>query len=100
MINICISDKKLIKLFFDEINHIEAYGNYLKIYTNKMIMISHTLSEFLTKLPDNFIRIHKSFIINFDKLKYIDGNQIVLQNDTKLTIGKSYRKDVMNAIDK
>ena len=93
------SDKKLIKLFFDEINHIEAYGNYLKIYTNKMILVSQTLTEFLSKLPANFIRIHKSFIINFDKLKHIDGNQIVLQNETKLTIGKSYRKAVLAKID-
>lgn len=94
------SDKKRIKLFFNDINHIEAYGNYLKIYTDKMILISHTLSEFLTKIPVNFIRIHKSFIINFDKLKHIDGNQIVLQNDTKLTISKSYRKDILDKIDK
>jgi DNA-binding LytR/AlgR family response regulator len=93
------SDKKLIKLFLNEINHVEAYGNYLKIYTDKMILISHTLSDFLTKLPLNFIRIHKSFIINFDKLKHIDGNQIVLQNNTKLTIGKSFKKNILEKID-
>jgi DNA-binding LytR/AlgR family response regulator len=93
------SDKKLIKLFLNEINHIEAYGNYLKIYTDKMILISQTLTEFLTKLPQNFIRIHKSHIINFDKLKHIDGNQIVLLNDIKLTVGKSFRKSILKKID-
>jgi len=93
------SDKKLIKLNFDEINHIEAYGNYIKIYTDKMILVSGTLSHFLDKLPNRFLRIHKSFIINFDKLKLIDGNRIVLQNDSKLPIGKSFRKDVLDRID-
>lgn len=92
------SDKKIIKLNFEAINHIEAYGNYIKIYTDKMILTPQTLSDFLTKLPDSFLRIHKSFIINFNALKLIDGNQITLQNETKLPIGKSYRKEVLDRI--
>jgi len=92
------SDKKIIKLNFDEIIYIEAYGNYIKIFTDKMILTPQTLSDFLEKLPDSFLRIHKSFIINFNKLKLIDGNQIVLQNNIKLPIGKSYRKDVLGNI--
>lgn len=93
------SDKKLIKLNLSEINYIEAYGNYIKIYTDKMILVSQTLTSFLEKLSKKFIRIHKSFVVNFDKLKLIDGNQIVLLNDTKLPIGKSYRKSVLDKID-
>lgn len=93
------SDKKLIKLNLSEINYIEAYGNYIKIYTDKMILVSQTLTCFLEKLPRNFIRIHKSFVVNFDKLKLIDGNQIVLLSEAKLPIGKSYRKSVLDKID-
>jgi len=93
------SDKKLIKLNFNEINHIEAYGNYVKIFIDKMILIPQTLSGFLEKLPHNFLRIHKSYVINFNKLKLIDGNQIILNNETKLPIGKSYRKLILKKID-
>lgn len=92
------SDKKIIKLELNDINHIEAYGNYIKIFTNIMVLTPQTLTEFVEKLPPNFLRIHKSFVINFDQLKLIDGNQIILQNDTKLPIGKSYRKAVLNRI--
>ena len=92
-------DKKLIKLTIDKINHIEAFGNYVKIFMDKMVLVPQTLAGFLEKLPNNFLRIHKSYVINFDKLKFIDGNRIVLQNDTKLPIGKSYRKLVMNKIE-
>ncbi len=92
------SDKKIIKLFFDDINYIEAYGNYIKIYTDSMLLTQQTLSDFLAKLPDFFTRIHKSFVINFNKLKIIDGNQIILQNDAKLPIGKSYRKSILDKI--
>jgi len=92
------SDKKFIKLFFSEINYIEAHGNYIKIYTEKMLLIPDTLSSFLDKLPVSFIRIHKSFIINFDKLKLIEGNQVMLINKAKLPIGKSYKKDLTDKI--
>lgn len=92
------SDKKIIKINFEEITYIEAYGNYIKIHTDKMILTPQTLTDFLAKLPSSFLRIHKSFVISFDQLKMIDGNQIILQNDIKLPIGKSYRKDVLDRI--
>ncbi|MFD0796877.1 LytR/AlgR family response regulator transcription factor [Maribacter chungangensis] len=92
------SDKKIIKLNLKAITHIEAYGNYIKIFTDAMVLTPQTLTEFLEKLPSNFLRIHKSFAINFDQLKLIDGNQVVLQNETKLPIGKSYRKIILDRI--
>jgi DNA-binding LytR/AlgR family response regulator len=92
------SEKKIIKIDFNEIQYIEAYGNYIKVFTDRMILTSHTLSDFLEKLPSNFLRIHKSFVINFNNLKLIVGNQIVLQKDVKLPIGKSYRKAVLDKI--
>ncbi len=92
------SDKKLIKLDFDAISHIEAYGNYIKVYTDHMVLTPQTLSDFLEKLPDHFLRIHKSFVINFNYLKLLDGNQVLLQNDIKLPIGKSYRKAVLDRL--
>jgi len=92
------SDKKIIKLDFDDITHIEAYGNYIKIYSQNMVLTPKTLFDFLEKLPSNFLRIHKSFAINFNHLKLLDGNQVLLQNGTKLPIGKSYRKDVLDRI--
>ena len=89
------SDKKIIKVMPNSINHIEAYGNYIKVFTDTMILTPQTLTLFLEKLPDNFLRIHKSFVINFNAIKLIEGNQIVLQNGTKLPIGKSYRKFIL-----
>ena len=92
------SDKKIIKIDFNQISYIEAYGNYIKIYTDRMILTPQTLTDFLEKLPDTFLRIHKSFAINFNHLKLIDGNQVVLQSEVKLPIGKSYRKSILDNI--
>ncbi|WP_106791353.1 LytTR family DNA-binding domain-containing protein [Aquimarina sp. Aq78] len=94
------SDKKLIKVPFKDIQYIEAYGNYIKIFTDTMILTPNTLSDFFDKLPkEDFIRIHKSFVINFNELKLIEGNQLILNNTTTLPIGKSYRKLVLDKID-
>ncbi|PQJ80119.1 LytR/AlgR family response regulator transcription factor [Polaribacter porphyrae] len=93
------SDKKIIKLNFDEIYHAEAYGNYVKIFADKMILTPQTLSDFLKKLSKDFIRIHKSYLINFNHLKMIDGNQVILNNDTKIPVGKSYKKELLDRLD-
>jgi DNA-binding LytR/AlgR family response regulator len=63
-----------------------------------MILTPQTLSDFLEKLPGHFLRIHKSFVVNFNQLKLIDGNQAVLQNGVKLPIGKSFRKALLDEI--
>lgn len=93
------SDKRHIKLKLKEIGHVEAYGNYIKIHANTMIITQQTLSDFAEKLPDSFMRVHKSFIINFEKLEYVDGNQVVLESGVKLPVGKSYKKDLLNHIE-
>ena len=92
------SDKRIIKLNFDEIYYIEAYGNYIKINLDEMIISAQTLSDFLEKLPSSFMRVHKSYVINFEKLKMINGNQIVLLNDVTIPIGKSFRKVVFERV--
>ena len=92
------SDKKIVKVNFSNLKYIEAYGNYIKLYTNQMILTPQTLSDFLTKLPSNFLRIHKSFIVNFNHIKSIDGNQVVLENNIKLPIGKSYKEQLLNRL--
>lgn len=92
------SDKKIIKINLESIIHIEAYGNYVKIHADTRILSAQTLTDFLQKLPNDFVRIHKSFAINFNHLKLIDGNQIILQNEQKLPIGKSYRKDILDKL--
>ncbi len=93
------SDKRHIKLKLQEIEHIEAYGNYIKIHAGSMIITQQTLSDFAEKLPAAFMRVHKSFIINFEKLEYVDGNQVVLDGGAKLPVGKSYKKGLLNRIE-
>ncbi len=92
------NDKKLIKLDFSSIDYIEAYGNYIKLHAESMILVPQALSVFLEKLPTQFVRIHKSYIVNFNKLKLIEGNRLMLKNDIDLPIGRSYKKGIAGKI--
>lgn len=94
------TDKKYLKLNFDEILYLEAYGNYVKVYTDKMILVPQTLSGLIEKLPNQFIRTHKSYCANIHQFKEVDGNQILLSNGQYVPIGASYRKVIIDRIQK
>ena len=82
-------DKKYHQIKLKDILFIEAYGNYVKInMVDKMIVSHQSLTSFTHNLPENqFIRVHKSFIISIDKIELIEGNRILIQ-DHKIPIGK------------
>lgn len=59
-----------------------------------------TLSEIEKKLSlKSFIRIHKSFIINKDKIKSINLDQVILEDKTTIPIGKFYKYNFLKLID-
>lgn len=90
------SDKKLVQLPFDEVWFLESLGNYVKVWNEQKYMLTpRTLTSFESQLPpENFVRVHKSYIINRKYLHYIDGNMIRLKNGKTLPLGKSYRQTV------
>jgi DNA-binding LytR/AlgR family response regulator len=92
-------DKKYYQIKLNDILFIEAYGNYVKINMIDRIIVSHqTLTSFTHNLPENqFIRVHKSFIISIDKIVLIEGNRILIQ-DHKIPIGKMYKLNVNRLI--
>jgi DNA-binding LytR/AlgR family response regulator len=92
-------DKKYYQIKLKDIVFIEAYGNYVKINMVDRMIISHqTLTSFTHNLPENqFIRVHKSFIISIDKIELIEGNRIHIR-DHKIPIGKMYKLNVNRLI--
>ena len=93
------ADKKLHHLRFERLLFIEAYGNYTKVYEeDEMIISQEKISSFELLLPDNqFVRIHKSFIVAIDKIDAIEGNSIKLK-DHRLPIGQTYRNNLKRII--
>ncbi len=83
-------DKKHHQIDLNDLLYIEAYGNYTKLFLKDELIISHEkISHYESILDDgSFMRIHKSFIIRLDKIKFIEGNRILI-DEHKIPIGSS-----------
>ena len=84
---------KTIKLFYDDIILLKGCGNYVEFITETNKYSSRiTITQLLDKLPCHiFERVHNSFVINIEKIKKIEHNQITLGNN-EISIGESYKK--------
>lgn len=90
------SDRKMVKINFDEIIYVESYSDYLKIHLDDQTVITReTISSIEGKLPkDNFIRIHRSFIISIAKINSFTNEEVTIDNKS-LPISRSYKKSVL-----
>ncbi len=86
------SEKKLIRIKLDDILYVEAYGDYIKIFSPKeMTLVLMSLKNIHQQLPsERFYRIHKSYIIAIEKIDLIEGNMVKIK-DAEIPIGKSFR---------
>ena len=88
------TDGKQVKVNFSELIYIESLKDYIRIHTKtEKIIVLETMKSFESKLPSNFKRIHRSFIINIDYLTSIDGNSVYL-GQKNIPIGETYRKEI------
>lgn len=92
---------KILRVDFDNILYIEAFGDYVKIFPliGKMIVTMITMKKLETLLPTtSFLRIHKSYIININSVVSIEGNSILLESGISLLIGLQFRNSVFQTI--
>jgi len=89
-----MSNRKIIKIPYRDIVYIESLSDYIRINTNdEQIKSKEKISKIINRLPSIFIRIHRSFIINEEKIKEVSFDEVLVDN-VRLNIGRSYRKDV------
>ena len=86
------SDRKYVKIRFDEIFFIEGLKDYVIVHaTHGKYMTAMNVKTVHSRLPEDiFFRTSKSYIINVNHIKEIDGNDVVVA-DNKIPIGRSYR---------
>jgi len=91
---------KAIQLSYAETIFVEGLKNYVVIHTADEKHITYlSMIEIEKALPPaRFMRIHKSYIINVDKIKSIDGNSVVLTSRVELPIGNSFKEAFLNLI--
>ena len=88
-------DKKIVRLALDKIHYFESFGDYAICRCQREKYVSReTMIHLMELLPkDRFIRIHRQFIVQMDKIESISGNLLSL-GEQKLPIGRSYRKEL------
>ncbi len=84
------------QLRLEEIEYLQKDGNYMNYYVSgKKIMARQSISEALNSLPDNFIQIQKSYIVNFTKIDAINTDLVIIGSH-QIPIGSQFKANLVN----
>ena len=92
-------NKRLIKIDIQSIYLVEAKGDYIYLKTdNKNYTVHSTLKKIEEKLPDHmFLKIHRSYIININKIIDIEDNSVLIEKDV-VPVSRSNRPELMKRL--
>ena len=92
-------DKRQVKVFLEDILFVESIKDYIKIHLQeKHIVTKMQIGEFETAIPQpNLLRVHKSYIINLNKVTAYSANHIEIGNH-HIPIGRTYKEMIMQRL--
>jgi DNA-binding LytR/AlgR family response regulator len=92
-------DGKIERVLYEDLIYVEAMANYVVLYTiPKKLVVYLTIKGIQEKLPtDNFLQVHKSYIVNTKMINTIEGNMLNL-GSAKITMGTSFYDEVIEKI--
>jgi len=97
------TDYRIVKVNIPDIRYVEAMSEYLKVWIEgeaKPIITLLSMKKMEERLPDNFMRVHRSYIINLDKIQEVNKNRVIMDADTYLPIGDLYKEAFQAYLDK
>ena len=89
------TDYRVVKVSIGDIRYIEGMSEYLKLHLEsqpKPVITLLAMKKLEERLPQNFMRIHRSYIVNLDKIQEVNKNRVILDSDTYLPIGDLYKE--------
>lgn len=89
-------DKTLHKVFLEDILYIESDRNYITFVTeNKKLVLIDALKNWKEQLPNQqFLQVHKSFIVNIKKVEKLAGNEVFI-GEKRIPIGRTYKQELL-----
>ncbi len=85
------TDGKLVKINLSELLFVEGLKDYLYLYLrNEKLIVLDTLKEFENRLPQEFMRVHKSYIIRLGAIETIERNRVFI-GDKVIPVGDTYK---------
>ena len=89
------TDYRIVKVTISDIRYVEAMSEYLKVWLDgepKPIVTLLSMKKMEEHLPDYFMRIHRSYIVNLKKIQEVNKNRVIMDADTYLPIGDMYKE--------
>jgi len=96
------TDYRIVKVTISDIRYVEAMSEYLKVWLEgeaKPIITLLSMKKMEERLPATFMRIHRSYIINLDKIQEVNKNRVIMDADTYLPIGDLYKEAFQQYVD-
>ena len=96
------TDYRTVKVSMSNIRYIEGMSEYLKVWIDgeqKPIITLMSLKKMEERLPDFFMRIHRSYIVNLKKIQEVNKNRIIMDAQTYLPIGELYKDAFLHYLD-
>jgi DNA-binding LytR/AlgR family response regulator len=95
------SERKMVKINFDEILYVESLSDYIKIHTIDAVLVTReTISNLEMKLPSlQFLRIHRSYIVNLKKIDSYTNEFIEIEKNA-IPISRTYKENVLKKLAK
>ena len=93
------ADYRYVRVDLASIRYIKGYGEYLQIFTDNATAPLMTLSSFADikeRLTGNFIQIHRSYIVNMNQVESVSRGRVVMDSDTYIPVGDSYKNAFQN----
>jgi two-component system LytT family response regulator len=97
------SEYKVVRINLDEIKYVESMREYVRFHVDsgRPIMSLLTIKAVENYLPkEKFMRVHRSYIVNLDKIDVIERTRIVFDNDTFIPISEQYKDRFQAYLDK
>ena len=83
------------KVYLEKLHYIKSDGNYLEFYLeNNLVIDRHKLKDVLTELPPNFIRVHRSYVINKNFIKSFNSTSIILQSNEEIPLSRTFKSNL------
>jgi two-component system LytT family response regulator len=97
------SEYKLMRIELSDIKYIESMHEYVRIHliNDKPVMTLVSLKSIEEQLPsERFMRVHRSFIVNLERIKVIERNRIIFDNNVYIPVSDRYKAMFQEFIDK
>lgn len=92
------SEYKMVRIDKEKILYIEGMSEYVCIYLEdrpKPVITLNSLQKLLSMLPSNFMRVHRSYIVNLSKITEISRFRILFGKDVYIPVGENYKEQFM-----